>query len=332
MDEQRFYSLCLQGEVLQAIEYLKSEPDKNDELLLLEKQYTNRFLSKTEPTGITTEEPWIEEVMNCYYEYFRLVLTKNPPEPAETQLNMKLFKLLADQGVKDALTDLDKTEELLEIKFREKGYTFLGGVTPPFRGPYIWKTTCKKDFIVTLPVGEQKVTVYFLSDFLMLGWAFYATFGKRHTGGWANEEGLFYVNNTAKPVDTQSEEFQVWFLKHEAQHLNDYINYPNLNARNLEYRAKLVELIYNTKPLDLLYKFKYQAKKDKTLPHAYAAYVIVEQIEEKLFGRTTPGTKPIAIETYKDTAPNLIQVTANRLLLDNNKRLTEAGIATEGIL
>ncbi|SHJ43145.1 hypothetical protein SAMN02745163_01951 [Clostridium cavendishii DSM 21758] len=90
----------------------------------------------------------------------------------------------------------------------------------------------------------------------MLGWLHFATMGKHYPGGWAKPEGLYYVNNENKEIDTNSIDFQVWFLKHEAQHLSDYKSFPNLKTIDLGYRAKLVEPIYHTEKHKIIGKFK----------------------------------------------------------------------------
>ncbi|GAU75988.1 hypothetical protein [Fusibacter sp. 3D3] len=269
MDMQKFYSICLQGNVLKAIEYLKPFEEKNEEASRLIKEYEARFLKDQQSDEINSEDPWIQDVISCYFRYFRSVLVNHPVEQAEDQLNLSLSELVTLP--KDS--SLDEIELELNKIFKEKGYSYLGGVTSPFRGPYIWKKTSIKTFTVTLPDGEQEVVVYFISDFLMLSWAHFATMGKRHTGGWAKPEGLYYVDNGREKIDINSIEFQVWFLKHEAQHLSDYIKFPDLSGSDLEYRAKLVELIYNPHAHCLIEKFLNQSKDDKTLPHSYAAYL-----------------------------------------------------------
>ena len=172
MEIEKFYSICLQGNVLEAIEYLRSFKGKNEDALKLEKQFSDRFLSQEESWEINSEDSWIRDVLKDYFVYFRSVLTYGSIEEAEKQLISSLSNLLK---MKDS--DLDEIESELKNVFKEKGYSFLGGVTKPFRGPYIWKTTQKKDFEVLLPSGEQKVSVYFISDFLMLSWAHFATMG-----------------------------------------------------------------------------------------------------------------------------------------------------------
>jgi hypothetical protein len=324
MDMQKIYSMCLQGNILNVIEYLKTLEDKSSDIVMLEKQYEDRFLSDNKTYEVGSDDSWIEDVVNCYFRYFRSVLTNNSVENSEKNLIMNLSKLAnINQD-----SNLDEIESVLENIFREKGYSFLGGVTPPYRGPYIWKDTLKKEFNVSLPESEQAVTVYFISDFLMLSWIHFATMGKHWSGGWAKPEGMYYIDNGSEPIDTNSTRFQVRFLKHEAQHLSDYKQFPNLNARNLEYRAKLVELIYNPLPHDLIEQFLNQSKNDKCLPHPFAAYSIIKNLSSLIFAQEYVYT----IQQWRNIKTDLIYSSASELFFQNNKNLLEAGNETEGVI
>lgn len=247
MDIDKFYSICLQGDILNAIEYLRTSSNKTKEISELEKQ--------------------------------------------------------------------------LEGIFEEKGYSFLGGITEPYRGAYIWKNTLKKEFKVGLPDSSQDIIVYFLSDFLMLGWIDFATIGRYYPGGWAKKEGVYYVNKENKPIDFNSSEFQVCFLKHEAQHLSDYKKFPDLNGTNLEYRAKLVELIYHPEQYILIEKFLNQSKEDKDLPHPYACYLIIKQLSHLIFEEDYVCDK----QQWKSIEQGLVSKMAYILLLQNNKQLHTLG-------
>ncbi len=43
-----------------------------------------------------------------------------------------------------------------------------------------------------------------------------------------------------------SEKYEVSYLKHESLHFTDMNDYPNLSSADLEYRSKVIELIYCT--------------------------------------------------------------------------------------
>lgn len=82
----------------------------------------------------------------------------------------------------------------------------------------------------------------------------------------------------------ESESFQVSLLKHEAQHAADLARYPDMSNEDLEYRAKLVELVYS-KERDLFTPFAQQAgDRNKANGHARAAARIAAGME-RLLGR-----------------------------------------------
>jgi hypothetical protein len=278
----------------------------------LRAEYKERFYNPDYIHEIDSDDSWVRSVLYEYITYFRSVLTGISALEAEKELITGLTGLLTCKS-----NNLDEIEDELKKRFVEKGYSFLGGITPPYRGPYIWKTTSRKEFSVILPEDEQKMTVYFVSDFLMLSWAHFATLGERHTGGWAAADGLYYVNNSDREIDTESVNFQVWFLKHEAQHLSDYRKYPGLKPVNLEYRAKLIELIYNPDSVSLMEKFINEAKNDVTLPHSFAAYSIIKGLSPVLFNEEYINTagrwKSIRTKDISEAALKLFSINTEKL-------------------
>jgi hypothetical protein len=317
MDIKIIYAKCMQGNVLEAIEELKSIENKSDDILELEKKFIHRFVMQDEVFNINSEDPWIQEVLKCYYIYYIAVLTNNDVEKSEKQLAVNLANVLKVSQE----TDLEEIESELENIFKGKGYVYLGGRTIPYIGPYIWKTTKRQDFQVELPCNSFNLTVFFISDFLMMSWLHFATFGRHYAGGWAKEEGIYYVNANNIEIDTESDDFQVWFLKHEAQHLSDYAKYPNLNGVSLEYRAKLVELIYYPDIFSKLETFINESKNDESLAHPYAAFLIMKGLSNVFFEEEFVGD----LEKWKGLDSGSISKEALKLFIDNEQTLSEVG-------
>lgn len=120
MDIEKFYAKCFQGNVLEAIDYLKSFENNSEDILELERKYIHRFVTQDEVLKFDSEDPWIQEVLKCYYKYYISVLTNNEVQESEKQLTISLAKtLMINEG-----TDLDEIETKLESIFREKGYFF----------------------------------------------------------------------------------------------------------------------------------------------------------------------------------------------------------------
>ncbi|MFJ5712985.1 hypothetical protein [Neobacillus sp. NPDC093127] len=327
MDESKFYAYCLQGDVRAAYEYLYSIPNKSKKHQQVESKYYQRFFGRKPIYRFKTDDPWIRKVVLAYYQYFTSVLMGQNVNEAENQLIKSLGVLISDGNLID---NLDLFEEKLEAIFEQKGYRFLGGVTSPFRGPYIWRTTDKKEFRVELPHQTQDVTVYFLRDFIMQSWIHFATFGEKFAGGWAKEDGLYYVDERPKKkrVTIESSEFQVSYLKHEAQHLSDYARFPNLPAKDLEYRAKLVELIYEPKTFRLLKKFFYEAKNDAKFPHPYSSYVLMARLSQLAIGKEVIPS----LDQWKSVDSARIQDWARTLYEEHTGELETSEIITVGII
>ncbi len=151
------------------------------------------------------------------------------------------------------------TAALVSI-FEANGYNLLTGRTNGHYGPYVWKETEPTVYEVELPGGTRPYTVNILRGFIMRSWMDYLTFGQFGTGGWASPDGT--INCIETEYDFESERFRISLLKHEAQHAEDFRSWPSITPTELEYRAKLVELIYSTTP-DPLHKFLNEASKDR---------------------------------------------------------------------
>ncbi|MEH7336195.1 hypothetical protein V7161_26575 [Neobacillus drentensis] len=307
----RFFSLCLQGDINAAMEYLNSIQPKTKEIEKLQQMYIERFFSQKSEENILTDDSWIRDVVSAYHDYFRTVLTNaDVINDAELNLNNSLRRYLQIE----APLNIDETENELAKIFNEKGYSFLGGVTPPFRGAYIWNCTETVHFNVEIPQQSIPVSVHLMSDFILEGWMGYATFNNRSVGGWANEDGLYC--NIKRYKDLDDDQFQVSYLKHEAQHLYDYKYFPGLKSYELEYRAKLVELIYSKNHL-ILEKFLNDAKNDPDFPHPYASFNIIKNLSSSLFNKDYEPNINVWLEKdYKK-----ISSTALKLLEKNSSEI-----------
>lgn len=274
-----FQGYILQGRLKAALAYLQKFPEK----AALYDRYVKRFTeepgcSEQEPVRSACIDPELEAIFLCYQKYYRDVFYRElDAAEAETRLRGRFEALF---GAGDAVS-LDEIEERqVAPLFREKGYFFLGGRTSGYYGPYVWKTEELKQYSVELPDGTQEYAVKLLDGFLSRSWIDYLTFGEIGTGGWSNGDGLIHCVRSAYDLD--SEDFRVSLLKHEAQHAQDLARYGQMSSADLEYRAKLVELIYSSRR-DLLCKFALQAGDSPAENgHAAAASRITAEFETLL--------------------------------------------------
>ena len=269
-------------------------------------------------------DAWLRDALMAYLRYFARVFEREEPlESAESVLAADLAAVTGRPltGVHDA--DIAAAEADLAIGFTERGYHFLGGRTPPYLGAYIWTRTEDRRFTVTLPRGDlEDVTVHFCHDFLIRGWLHWQTFGAQGAGGWYQQDnpdwpdGLYCVaERYAEPVE-ENPSFRVSLLGHEAQHVADHRAFPGLSSAELEYRAKLVELIGFEKVDDRLRFFLTDAADDPERPHPFAAHQIVGRLIERLFGR------PAQESDWDSVAHADVRRHAEALLDEDTDRLT----------
>lgn len=219
----------------------------------------------------------LNAILLVYQKYYRDVFyLELPAEEAAQRLRKRLAELF--QAAPDS--SLDDLEEMAGTAFRRKSLHALMGRTSGYYGPYIWKAEELRHYAVTLPEGTQDYAVKLLDGFIMKSWLDYISFGETGTGGWSNGDGLIHCVRSA--YDLESEDFQVSLLKHEAQHAMDQARYKDITNEELEYRAKLVELIYS-KERRLLERFVSQADATRAdNGHGLAAERIVGEFEARL--------------------------------------------------
>ena len=271
--ENTYYGYLVKGSLPEAIHYVKQFPEQA-------KRY-QRFLEIFEKEQYMTYEAdaWIHGILLIYQKYYRDVFylcMDREDAAARLQARLAVFLGIHDAGLK--LCDLEQNQ--LAEAFQRKGFHFLGGRTSGYYGPYIWQTTENRTYEVELPEGTQPYTVRLLDGFLSRSWLDYLSFGEIGTGGWTDDEGI--INCVKSSYDFHSEAFTVSLLKHEAQHARDLAVCKEMPSEELEYRAKLVELIYSVER-DLLAQFAREADhSDKNNGHAAAACRILDGFARKL--------------------------------------------------
>ena len=237
-------------------------------------------------------DTWMRGALMAYLRYFtRVFELEEDRATAESRLADELASLTRRPRTHDDDADVTAAEAALRAGFNERGVEFLGGRTPPYLGAYIWSRTEHRPFTVTLPRDEpQEVTVHFCHDFLIRGWLHWQTFGAQGAGGWYQEgdatwpDGLYCVAERYPEPLEENRAFQVSLLGHEAQHVADHRAFPGLSSVELEYRAKLVELIGYDNIDERLHFFLADAADDPERPHPQAAHRILERLAGRLFG------------------------------------------------
>ncbi|QSX07251.1 hypothetical protein JYG23_07880 [Sedimentibacter sp. zth1] len=272
-NKHEFVSYLWKGQLHEATNYLSQIPDKKD----LYEKYISIF-EKSEYYKRTDNEI-LGKLDRIYQNYYRNVFWLNTlKEDAEKMLFQELWMYC---GSKSDLPKDSYIECEIEKIVKREGYEYLGGDTQGFWGPYIWKSSTKVTYEVELPSGIELYTIIMMDGFISRSWLDFISFGMTGTGGWTGKDGILCcVSNL---YDVESNEFNISFLKHEAQHAFDKKIYSDIESVDLEYRAKLVELIYwpnNEKIRDILREAD-NSNPDNT--HSMAAYRIVNELSQKIF-------------------------------------------------
>ena len=264
-----FYSKLVSGRLREALEYLRKFPEQSARY----DRYVSRF-EKNEQNDISGDVI-LDDVLRLYHGYYRDVFYLGADAQSAAD---KLRQALAVRFGSGSLDELE--QGAVKRTFEEKGYRFLGGKTGGYYGPYIWKDTLDARYEVELPESCETYQLRFLDGFISKSWLDYLSFGEVSTGGWADGDGL--ISCVKSSYDTSSEDFLVSLLKHEAQHEADLRRYPGISSGELEYRAKLVELIYSS-TRQLLPRFALEADASEGADgHGAAAQRIVAAIPAEL--------------------------------------------------
>lgn len=283
----------IQGKLKEAAAYLSAFSGQ--------KQLYERYIALFENEQYITYD--IEEKLNrillCYQKYIRNVLYCDMDESRAEQILLEQLK--NEIPVNNSVNLQEMDEIAVPEVFRTYGYQCMGGQTGRWYGPYVWKYTELTSFDVEVPSGTRQYSIRFMDGFVFRSWLDYISFGKIGTGGWSGEDGV--ISCVRSVYDLDSESFTVSLLKHEAQHEDDKARYQNMTSEQLEYRAKLVELIYSTQR-NLLPSFLLEAdESDSDNGHAMASYRIrqgFEKYSENLQVLTIPEIQAIA-KTLFDT-------------------------------
>jgi hypothetical protein len=303
-----FYGLLIKGQFHNALNYLGNFPNKKkmvnkyQELFEIEK---HKSKSKT------------REIINLYQNYYKNVFWLNYDlNEANKILTLELSEYLSIEG-----NELDKVEEKVKEIVEGEGYYYLGGNTQGYYGPYIWKKTINKIYKVNLPSGTFEFNVDLMDGFISKSWLYYLSMEKIGTGGWSNGDKKVCIvkSKGLKKLRGLTPKGRKRFnlsLLHEAQHAYDQKNHPGIDGVNLEYRAKLVELIYGN-TVEKLSSFSSEAdESDHNNTHSYASYLLVSKLTKKVF-----NTEHIDDCNQWKNKQSEIKKFANELLQESNQSL-----------
>lgn len=293
------------------------------------KKMNARFITKDETFENTSGNKIVNDISNIYREYWRAKLLK---EYSLEQSDSLLFSNLTNYLVSNNLTPLTKDslsqtisnsselKRIIEGEGFKTRFLYLNG----FWEVLIWDKEFTNTYNVTLPKDTINATVVFIENFHLNTYDDYATFGYAQVGGWAiKETATLYCNKS--DYDLNSEKFKISFLKHESFHFIDLNKYTNLSPADLEYRAKIIELMFCTKKTiyDRISDFLNGANStNRDHSHPYANYSLIKNLSELLFNSDYESDlskwKQLSVEDINNAAESLYKISEEVLHKDND--------------
>ncbi|TFV89314.1 hypothetical protein E4K72_21625 [Oxalobacteraceae bacterium OM1] len=270
-DLATFHRALLQGDVRTALQAYDgtSTDDLPDKDVAAATCIRERFAAPLDRQSGT-----LGPMVNAYRQYWRaLMLNSVSTEAAEAELFKRLTAALPSGPWQTE--DAPGVTRAVRAELEARGYHAVTGVTKPYYELIVWEQERPADYVVRLPTEDLTVHVVFMDRFISGGWLDYASCGRFGVGGWAANDVLYAA---APRYDTDTEQFRVNYLAHEGQHAADLRRYPGLDQAELEYRAKLVEIIYASKPYELLARFATTAQPGRAVPHAHAQYWLARRL------------------------------------------------------
>jgi hypothetical protein len=307
-DKQKYSSLLVKGNLHDAIKYIERFADQAD---LLNK-YKEVFMNNKDVSRYTNNV--INELDKIYQKYYRDVFWyKENLEKAEASLFKSLWVFCGENE------NLEKNSQIeLEVEkiVRKEGYEFLGGDTAGYYGPYIWETSNKETYEVELPSGVEEYSIIMMDGFISRSWLDFLSFGKVGTGGWSGKDGTLCCIKSL--YDIESQVFKISFLKHEAQHSIDKKLFSKITSSELEYRAKLVELVYWEDEKIIRMIHLESENSDERNTHSSASHRIISDLSRKLFNTKYEED----LSTFLNKLDE-VRIASRELLIEDTNRLSE---------
>lgn len=324
---KKIYPLALRGEMKPLFKLLTTANNASLTKKQIEKKerYFQRFLFLNEDFNYNTNDQEIMDLYKRFQNYWRSVLIEN----VKQELADSLFRIEMQHFLKKHFKPKSSIEEisknyfaLFQDFFRKKNMFGLAmGKTGHLYDLYLWKKQEEKNYSIDLPEGQTiDVPVVFMKDFISNGWSHYTTFGYSYSGGWVAPNKLFCVEEAYGSKDEEA--FLVSYVSHEAQHFSDIKRFPKLQQADLEYRAKLAELILSKETsYNIINKFILNSKKDISFAHAFANYMVISLLSKSILKSDFESS----IKKWKQIHTNKINTEALKLLKAHTKKLNNLG-------
>lgn len=322
---QKIYPFALRGELSKVTQMLDTISAPSNQEKEFQKKFQSRFIESTEIFDYKTDDPSIVALVDMFHGYWKSVMIDNTPtEEADVIFKEKIAQFLYSKKYGTENISIDRLQQnpyqYINEFFKTKGvYSNAFGKTGHLYDLFLWKEETVFRYKVNLILDTVEVTVHLMDQFISTGWSHYTTFGRSYASGWANREALFCVMDA---YDLDSEQYEVSYLTHEGQHFSDYKRYPKLLQKDLEYRAKLVELTKSQNTtLNLIHKFIDNSSSESNNAHAFANYCVIRDLSKALWEKDFVAEK----SEWASIDLKLIKQESKRLFLKHSGKLNAIG-------
>lgn len=288
-----------------------------------------RFVSKKEEFTTNSGSPIVDDISGIYRKYWtNQLLKKDPNSRTDTVLYAELVDYILLNKLsslsKDSLSSSIKNDTELGRIIEEAGFKSRFMYRNGFQDLLIWDQESAHQYAVILPKDTIQTRVIFIENYQLKGYDYFATFGSSQVGGWAiKESATLYCNKDE--YDLSSEKFAVSYLKHESLHFTDLNQYPYLSATDLEYRSKLIELMYCTEVsvYDRISEFVNGAQSNqRSYSHPYANYSVIKNMSALLFTSkyevNSDAWEKMSVEAINEAATILYNRSEGILAVDSD--------------
>lgn len=272
--------------------------------------------SADEPVPAQLEQhPAAWAIVRAYRGYWRAALS-DAGDAARAGLLARLNQLLPGQGWDR--TSLDAATNEAKRRLEGMGLRAITGVTWPYYELMLWTAEDRREFRVDLSDQVVTVPVVFMDGFISKGWLSYGSCERFGAGGWTASGTLYAIRSR---YDLDSEAFRVSYLGHEGRHFADNRDHPGLEQPELEYRAKLTELVLSRDSTRRLFdQFLHSGQRGRGAPHAHAEYWLVRHLEDALLASASrAGWAGVPDQRLREAAAALLAAStgqAGRFLPD----------------
>lgn len=322
----------IKGELKYALEKMESIKSFSNPIINIayqkwKKKIDARFITKDEVIENTSGNKIVNDISTIYREYWRTELLKgNSKNRTDTVLyNTLIHYLVTNQLTNlsiDSLSQTIKNDTELKRIIEAEGFKTKFMLRNGFQDIFIWDKETIRNYEVILPKDTITAKVVFIENYHIYGYDNYASIGASQVGGWAiKESATLYCNKNS--YNLTSESFEVSYLKHESLHFTDLNEYPNLSSTDLEYRAKVIELMYCTEKTvhDKIIEFITAADSStRSHSHPYANYSLIKNLSKILFNSEYESDhnkwNKLTLESINNAAKVLYKRSEENLLKD----------------